>query len=135
MAATGARGLERLGSAGADRGILAHGRAVEVAVHLNDQVLPPLPLRQWVFSLPKRLCPFLPYDPATWCGGDQRRVLGRLPQRAAVHTDFVREHLPPPGGGVRWRVPGFAAAQGGMAYVLAVPALRERDLGYVSGDR
>jgi hypothetical protein len=39
-------------------------RMVEVAAHLNDPVLPPLPVRQWVFSLPKRLRPFLPHDPA-----------------------------------------------------------------------
>jgi hypothetical protein len=35
-------------------------RMVEVAAHLTDQVLPPLPLRQWVLSLPKRIRPFLP---------------------------------------------------------------------------
>jgi hypothetical protein len=39
-------------------------RMVEVAAHLSDQVLPPLPVRQWVFSLPKRLRPFLPRDPS-----------------------------------------------------------------------
>jgi hypothetical protein len=39
-------------------------RMVEVAAHLSDAVLPPLPVRQWVFSLPKRLRPFLPRDPA-----------------------------------------------------------------------
>ena len=38
-------------------------RMVEVAAHLTDHVLPPLPLRQWVLSLPKRLRPFLPCDP------------------------------------------------------------------------
>jgi hypothetical protein len=37
---------------------------VEVAAHLSDSVLPPLPVRQWVLSLPKRLRPFLPRDPA-----------------------------------------------------------------------
>jgi hypothetical protein len=33
----------------------------EVAAHLTDHVPPPLPLRQWVFSLPKRIRPFLPH--------------------------------------------------------------------------
>jgi hypothetical protein len=36
---------------------------VEVAAHLSDAVLPPLPVRQRVFSLPKRLRRFLPRDP------------------------------------------------------------------------
>jgi hypothetical protein len=35
---------------------------VEFAAHLADHVLPPLPLRQWVFSLPKRIRPFLAHD-------------------------------------------------------------------------
>ena len=39
-------------------------RMVEVAAHLSDEVFPPLPVRQWVFSLPKRLRPFLPRDSA-----------------------------------------------------------------------
>ena len=39
-------------------------RMVEVAAHLNDEVLPPLPVRQWVLSLPERLRPFLPSDAA-----------------------------------------------------------------------
>jgi hypothetical protein len=39
-------------------------RMVEVAAQLSDHVLPPLPVRQWVFSLPKRLRPFLPGDPS-----------------------------------------------------------------------
>jgi len=37
-------------------------RMVKVATHLTDHVLPPLPLRQWVLSLPKRIRPFLPSD-------------------------------------------------------------------------
>jgi Putative transposase len=36
---------------------------VEVAAHLTDHVLPPLPIRQWVLSLPKGIRPFLPRDP------------------------------------------------------------------------
>jgi hypothetical protein len=50
-------------------------RMVEVAAHLTDQVLPPLPLRQWVLSLPKRIRPFLPHDPHL--SGDVLRVLLR----------------------------------------------------------
>ena len=35
---------------------------VETAAHLSDHVLPLLPLRQWVLSIPKRLHYFLPDD-------------------------------------------------------------------------
>ena len=35
----------------------------EVAAYLTDHVLPHLPLRQWVLSLPKRLRPYLHRDP------------------------------------------------------------------------
>ena len=38
-------------------------RMAEVAAHLTDQVLPHLPVRQWVLSLPKRLRPFLHHHP------------------------------------------------------------------------
>jgi hypothetical protein len=31
----------------------------DVAAHLTDYVLPHLPVRQWVLSLPKRLRPYL----------------------------------------------------------------------------
>ena len=37
---------------------------VETAAHLVDHVLPPLPVRQWVLSVPKRLRPFLHHNPA-----------------------------------------------------------------------
>ncbi|TVR67286.1 MAG: hypothetical protein EA422_00555 [Gemmatimonadales bacterium] len=33
-------------------------RMAEVAVHLTDEVIPHLPVRQWVLSVPKRLRPF-----------------------------------------------------------------------------
>jgi hypothetical protein len=46
-----------------------------VSAHLTDHVLPPLPLRQWVLSLPKRIHPFLPHDPLL--AGDVLRVLIR----------------------------------------------------------
>jgi hypothetical protein len=39
-------------------------RMVETAAHLVDQVLPPLPVRQWVLSVPKRIRPFLRHNPA-----------------------------------------------------------------------
>ena len=35
----------------------------EVAAHVTDHVLPNLPVRQWVLSLPKRLRPFLHHNP------------------------------------------------------------------------
>jgi hypothetical protein len=35
----------------------------EVGAYLTDHVLPHLPLRQWVLSLPKRLRPYLHHDP------------------------------------------------------------------------
>jgi hypothetical protein len=38
-------------------------RMAEIAAHLTDHVLPHLPIRQWVLSLPKRLRPFLHWDP------------------------------------------------------------------------
>jgi hypothetical protein len=33
-------------------------RMAEVAAHLTDEVMPPLPVRQWVLPVPKRLWPF-----------------------------------------------------------------------------
>ncbi len=40
-------------------------RMVETAAHLVDHVFPPLPVRQWVLSLPKRLRYFLRHDRRT----------------------------------------------------------------------
>ncbi len=37
---------------------------VETAAHLVDHVVPPLPVRQWVLSVPKRIRPFLHHNPA-----------------------------------------------------------------------
>ena len=37
---------------------------VEAAAHLADHVLPRLPVRQWVLSVPKRLRYYLQHDPA-----------------------------------------------------------------------
>ena len=38
-------------------------RMAETAAHLVDRVFPPLPVRQWVLSVPKRLRYFLERDP------------------------------------------------------------------------
>ena len=38
-------------------------RMAEIAAHLTDHVLPHLPVRQWVLSVPKRLRPFLHHNP------------------------------------------------------------------------
>ena len=40
----------------------------EVAAHLTDRVLPWLPVRQWVLSVPKRLRPYLHSDPKVASG-------------------------------------------------------------------
>ena len=37
-------------------------RMCEVAAHLTDHVLPHVPARQWVLSVPKRLRPYLHHD-------------------------------------------------------------------------
>ncbi len=39
-------------------------RMVEIAAHLVDHVIPPVPVRQWVLSLPKRVRGFLHRYPA-----------------------------------------------------------------------
>ena len=38
-------------------------RMAGVSAHVTDHVLPHLPVRQWVLSLPKRLRPFLHHNP------------------------------------------------------------------------
>lgn len=46
-------------------------RIAEVAAHVTDQVLPHLPVRQRVLSVPKRVRPFLHHDPhiaGAYCG-------------------------------------------------------------------
>jgi hypothetical protein len=58
-------------------------RIGEVAAPLTDHVVPPLPFRQWVLSLPKRIRPFLPHDPRL--AGDVLRVLLR-----AIRTTLRR---------------------------------------------
>lgn len=39
-------------------------RMVETAAHLADHVIPNFPVREWVLSVPKRLCYILQADPA-----------------------------------------------------------------------
>jgi hypothetical protein len=61
-------------------------RMVATAAHLVDHVLPPLPLRQWVLSVPKRLRYFLHDDAALQ--GVVVRILLRAVERC------LREHSP-----------------------------------------
>jgi Transposase zinc-binding domain/Putative transposase len=61
-------------------------RMVETAAHLSDHVLPPLPLRQWVLAVPKRLRYFL-HDDAVLQG-----VVVRILLRAIERC--LREHSP-----------------------------------------
>ena len=58
-------------------------RMVEVAAHLNDAVLPPLPIRQWVLSVPKRIRPFFHHDPAL--AGAVLRILLRAVRTRLRH--------------------------------------------------
>jgi hypothetical protein len=63
---------------------------VEIAAHLVDHVIPPVPVRQWVLSLPKRLRGFLQRD-ATLAGKVlrimleevERELRGRCPEAGA----------------------------------------------------
>ena len=59
---------------------------VETAARLVDDVLPPLPLRQWVLSVPKRLRYFLHDDAALQ--GVVVRILLRAIERC------LRQHSP-----------------------------------------
>jgi hypothetical protein len=61
-------------------------RMVETAAHLVDHVLPPLPVRQWVLSVPKRLRYFLHDDAALQ--GAVVRILLRAIERC------LRQHSP-----------------------------------------
>jgi hypothetical protein len=57
---------------------------VEVAARLNDQVLPPLSIRQWVLSVPKRIRPFFHHDPAL--AGAVLRILLRAIRTTLRHA-------------------------------------------------
>ena len=59
---------------------------VETAAHLVDHVLPPLPVRQWVLSVPKRLRPFLHHNPAI-----AGAVLRDHASRGALHRHGLLE--------------------------------------------
>ena len=61
-------------------------RMVETAAHLADHVWPPLPVRQWVLSVPKRLRYFLQRDAALQ--GVVLHILLRAVERA------LRAHSP-----------------------------------------
>jgi hypothetical protein len=61
-------------------------RMVETAAHLVDHVFPPLPVRQWVLSLPKRLRYFLRQD--------RRVVTAVLNIFLRVVEQALREHAP-----------------------------------------
>jgi hypothetical protein len=83
-------------------------RMVEVAAHHTDHVLPAVPVRQWVLSLPKRIRPFLPHDPRL--AGDVLRALLRTirttlrrasPPASGRHP--ARRPLPAPESSVRAR--------------------------------
>jgi Pyruvate phosphate dikinase, AMP/ATP-binding domain len=73
-------------------------RMVETAAHLSDHVLPPLPLRQWVLAVPKRLRYFL-HDDAVLQG-----VVVRILLRAIERC--LREHSPGSSAAARLRAVG-----------------------------
>jgi hypothetical protein len=56
----------------------------EVAAHLRDRVIPRVPVRQWVLSVPKRLRPALARDPDL--AGAVLRILLRVMHRALQDT-------------------------------------------------
>ncbi|MEJ2542208.1 MAG: transposase, partial [Gemmatimonadota bacterium] len=62
-------------------------RMAEVAAHLRDRVIPRVPVRQWVLSVPKRLRPTLARDPDL--AGAVLRILLRVIHRALQDTAGV----------------------------------------------
>jgi hypothetical protein len=58
---------------------------VETAAHLSEHVLPPLPLRQWVLSVPKRLRYFL-HDDAVLQGVVVRILLRAIERCLRAHS-------------------------------------------------
>lgn len=60
-------------------------RMVATAAHLTDHVLPPLPVRQWVLAVPKRLRYFLHRD-ADLQGAALRVFLRAVEQRLRAHS-------------------------------------------------
>jgi hypothetical protein len=59
-------------------------RMCEVAAHLTDHVLPHVPARQWVMSVPKRLRPYLHHDVRV--AGDVLQVFLRASRATLRHT-------------------------------------------------
>ena len=70
-------------------------RMAEVAAHVTDHVLPHLPVRQWVLSLPKRLRPFLEGSPDI--AGAVLRIFIRAVRTTLWRTSpgAPRDGLPP----------------------------------------
>ena len=75
-------------------------RMVEIAAHLVDHVIPPVPVRQWVLSLPKRLRGFLQRD-ATLAGKVLRIMLEEVERE-------LRGHCPEAGAKARTGAVGFS---------------------------
>jgi hypothetical protein len=69
-------------------------RMAETAAHLVDHVFPPLPVRQWVLSLPKRLRYFLRHD--------RRTVTAVLTIFLRVVEQVLREQAPGAAPKTRW---------------------------------
>jgi hypothetical protein len=89
-------------------------RMVATAVHLTDHVLPPLPVRQWVLAVPKRLRYFLQRD-ADLQGAALRLFLHRLAT------------LVPPPRIHRHRYFGVLAPNSPLRAAVTALALRRRD--------
>ena len=65
-------------------------RMVETPAHLVDQVFAPLPLRQWVLSVPKRLRYFLQRDPEA-LGAVLHILLRVIEARLGQHSACARQ--------------------------------------------
>lgn len=62
----------------------------EIAAHITDHVLPQLPIRQWVLSVPKRLRPFLENNPDI--AGAVLRIFMRAVRTSLYHTSPGAPH-------------------------------------------
>jgi hypothetical protein len=95
---------------------------VETAAYLSDHVLPPLPLRQWVLSVPKRLRYFL-HDDAVLQG-----VVVRILLRAGVRRGLLEQSAGDAMGG--WAHGGGFSVDASVRIEGADRAGRERLLRY-----
>ena len=70
-------------------------RMVETAAHLVDHVFPPLPVRQWVLSVPKRIRPFLHHNPTVCSNVTSPRTCsaGKPPRGSASMRRFTSRPL------------------------------------------